>query len=1662
MITNQQITKYVNGISYWWNQSKGSYNLGGEGTAATARALLRFEDTHRYVPAGAVVESAELTVTFLNPKTPTLVQACFMAKNWSYWEDDKPGCCKFNSTGWRYSRWNGSASLNWTEPGGWADCSPAANISFVVPSDWHIPYWPMTLSLDPGMVRSWLGNNGSANYGLMFRAVNGSADIVTSTFVNGTLRRPALTIAYNTDAGATQPAVAYPVNITTQGRTWWVSEKTGDDDWNSGHEELPFRSLVKGLNEAWAGDKIYLMNGTYAGALFIQRGGVTIQSAPGHWAVIASPRSDPRTAVNVITIYSGVDYGTLADVEVVGGHYYGVQLMTNISGWATPMDNYLYATAPSHWTFRNVRFHGTGSNAVKMSHKSVNVTFTNCEFYDAGARLRTYGNAIEATLAYDLRITDCYFHDLPGAAVLLAGGSARVTLERNYIARTERGLEIGGWTDPSTMDSPVNPLYYEAINVTAANNIMVAVAQAGVVLRAANRVTVAHNTLWRVQELGQSAVFIDGAWHWPPGKPANQWTPSAGIALVGNLLVKAPAGFLNPLFQIRTGGLDNATAPPGAPAGSSGLIMAYNVYYDQAGLGPTNGTFTWGKGAMLEDARAGSKFVGNATGWARFCSLTLGQPLCDLNSTEADPQLKPDFTPLACSPAAGRVPSAAMPLAGVANVTTDFHGRPRPAGRRDAGAVQSGAAGAAKVLPPVPAAFRAFPPYNGTGLPAFWEKVWPYLFWQPRVCKDLIVDLTTGNDNQPFDYYANYQQPFLTLATALSRSGMCDRILLRGGQTHAGFVTITQTNVTVTTHPADLAPGGPGRAQLLCNGTVTSPCIYVYKDATALNVSNLDVVMAGGASGSCMHFDGGAGSGGSPLWDFFVATSGRVPPEGWDAARTTFFTNISFTNCGTHGTKLSTFVRRVWFEGLKFTGTGDSGFEVVGGSDVTIRRCRISGTRGSGIRLGGGARNLRVERNYIQNFGGAGILLGSEGTAAPNTDTDWALNGAASAPDWHDCINATVINNIIENGTGAGVAFFSARDAVVAHNTILNVSAGMQAGREVAGVLFNVSPKQTGNYEEAGPPNVNITFANNIITLPAGTFLRMPVQARMLQGAVVQRQLNVSLPAGNCSGVTATTTTTSVTGRRRLLSHQAQLLRGGSASQRPESAFKGTFVDGLIGASDGAWETSAGFDRQSRVPTGSGEQDAYTFHPEAFFAERRRLAAVPQSFTQPYVAAKGSQGRNADGSCPFFPDSNPWHTDVSGLAVHPRSEAIKSNIGLKNLHIDFGFQTNIGGRNVPAGMPINIVDSSKGTKRVNITWGPSGYGDPRQLDPLGAPLPADAAVQGSYPGCGDPPCWGDRHLILVDNATCTLYEGWRAFPPSVTNTTKWQVEALLRYNLLNNSLGHELGATSADAAGLPILPGLVTYDEVVVKGVINHALRFTGPVSRPAYAMPGTHFAAAGNCTTRDCPYMAMRVRLRAAYNCSQHATAARVFCMALQKYGAFFADNGLPWDFAGEATAKWDAVWNELKEVMNIPSSAMEVLDPGCICLDGGCTVAECNGMVWLDPNSPSVYPAIAKNADVRFVGNIYYKPNATGLFVDQRLPPFGTGYAGGLAGWAAYIGETGSVEANPLLNATSYYPTLRSPARGNAVRLPAVREDFYGRCRGDGTNTDIGAVLY
>lgn len=244
--------------------------------------------------------------------------------------------------------------------------------------------------------------------------------------------------------------------------------------------------------------------------------------------------------------------------------------------------------------------------------KATNNTFSSCEIYETGARLRTAGHGIEAVQAYDVAVRDCYFHDIPAAAVHLAGGTARAVLERNFVARTRFGFNMGFATDYEYMDPINNPALYESINCTARNNIIASVSQAGINLWAARGAVVAHNTIWHAQQDAQSCILINAYTH--------AYTPSGavlsrcyGVTVWANLLVRSATARAGPVVQIRADGLD-----PNSP-----LVMAHNVYYDAAGLGLP--VFAWGKGAMLEDERVGRAFVGNATGWARHCTVTLGQ-----------------------------------------------------------------------------------------------------------------------------------------------------------------------------------------------------------------------------------------------------------------------------------------------------------------------------------------------------------------------------------------------------------------------------------------------------------------------------------------------------------------------------------------------------------------------------------------------------------------------------------------------------------------------------------------------------------------------------------------------------------------------------------------------------------------------------------------------------------------------------------------------------------------------------------------------------------------------------------------------------------------------------------------------------------------------------
>jgi hypothetical protein len=274
------------------------------------------------------------------------------------------------------------------------------------------------------------------------------------------------------------------------------------------------------------------------------------------------------------------------------------------------------------------------------------------------------------------------------------------------------------------------------------------------------------------------------------------------------------------------------------------------------------------------------------------------------------------------------------------------------------------------------------------------------------------------------------------------------------------------------------------------------------------------------------------------------------------------------------------------------------------------------------------------------------------------------------------------------------------------------------------------------------------------------------------------------------------------------------------------------------------------------------------------------------------------------GGCPMFPKTNAWNQNVSALPVRSDSATLVRNIsspGKTNLHPDFGGAG-------AYGIPFKIVPATQ--PKVPITF--TAYGD--ESDPGPYPVPANAPIEGG--AASD----GDRHVLVVQQGTCHLYELGRAF----WKTNHWNADVGVNWNLKSNAL-RPAGWTSADAAGLPILPGLVRYDEVAA-GAINHAVRFTAPVTQRGYILPATHWASSS--MNPALPPMGLRLRLKASFSLAGFHGQSLVILRALKNYGMIVADNGSSWYLTGSADKRWND--NDLNQLKTVPGSAFEAVNTG------------------------------------------------------------------------------------------------------------------------------------
>lgn len=307
------------------------------------------------------------------------------------------------------------------------------------------------------------------------------------------------------------------------------------------------------------------------------------------------------------------------------------------------------------------------------------------------------------------------------------------------------------------------------------------------------------------------------------------------------------------------------------------------------------------------------------------------------------------------------------------------------------------------------------------------------------------------------------------------------------------------------------------------------------------------------------------------------------------------------------------------------------------------------------------------------------------------------------------------------------------------------------------------------------------------------------------------------------------------------------------------------------------------------------------------------LAAVARADAPPCAAPPHIEGVN------IYQADNIWNTRVDALPVDARSTAYINNIGPHTgLHADFGSGTWAGG---PIGIPYCVVDSSQPLVDVSFD-----YDD--ESDPGPYPIPPDAPIEGG--AASD----GDRHVLVLVRDTGVLFELYAAYPQA---DGTWTAGSGAIFDLNDYALRPD-GWTSADAAGLPILPGLIRYEEIL-EGEIRHAIRFTVAQTRRAYVWPARHYASWSDDLNR--PPMGQRFRLKADFDISGYSPTAQIILTAMKRYGLILADNGSDWYFSGVPDERWDN--DVLHEMDDVVGSDFEAVDCSSLMIDSDSSQAFC-----------------------------------------------------------------------------------------------------------------------
>ena len=478
----------------------------------------------------------------------------------------------------------------------------------------------------------------------------------------------------------------------------------------------------------------------------------------------------------------------------------------------------------------------------------------------------------------------------------------------------------------------------------------------------------------------------------------------------------------------------------------------------------------------------------------------------------------------------------------------------------------------------------------------------------------------------------------------------------------------------------------------------------------------------------------------------------------------------------------------------------------------------------------------------------------------------------------------------------------------------------------------------------SGPP-CRVTFRLTMVGLPAGTPLGCHLEAEDASGVVASGQVpaNALTPHGSPPSdlrfrqkllwsEDGSLMSSQCTFRQLSVSTQARVTDFG-LSQNGAPLF-GALPPITIGSN--AWLTSTGAVPAGRTLVGWTGADTRFKHiipvgtllaPEDVVRCEGRFEDAPDSpvfdvnLTDPGYGAGMSLTAGASGQgpmfegCAIFPADNAWNQDISRAPVHPNNDVYLAHMSPgANVHLDLGVTEEY------YGIPYAVVGAQQ--PLVPIAYGTDGADYSDESDPGPFPIPLDVHIEGGSPSDPDPSS-GDRHVIVLQRGVCDLFELYntvRTTSPAgfmCSSSAQWDVD-------INDT--RPPGWTSADAAGLPIFPGLLRYEEVAA-GAIQHALRFTVPSAQRAYIPPASHM---GPVQDPAYPPYGLRVRLKASFDDSAYSAQAQVITRALKKYGLMFADQGSGWYISGTPNPGWASLVSELHGTRPIPASAFEVVYTG------------------------------------------------------------------------------------------------------------------------------------